>query len=95
MGVYDEVVAGLQAGKAASGLSCADVRALLTRVGFNVKDGKRGGHKVVTHPHLPGFYSTGYNCRGSGGPVDRNYLGHLLNVIRRYEEPLKRYLGEQ
>jgi len=92
---YDSVLDGLKAGKAGSGLPCADVRALLEQVGFHVKDGANGGHKVVTHPHVPDFTSTGYNCRGGNGEVSRNYLGLLIRVMRQHKDAIKRHLGEQ
>lgn len=91
---YDEVYAELAAGKASSGLPCVQVRSLLQQLGFHVKDGKRGGHKVVTHAHLPGFTTAAYNCRGGNGDVDRNYLGSIMKVLRQHETALKKYLGE-
>ena len=93
---YDEALRALEAGKAGSGLHCAEVRDLLTGLGFVVKDGKRGGHKTVTHPSLPSsdFISTGYNCQGGNGIVDRNYLGQLVRVVRSNKDTLKRLLGE-
>lgn len=94
---YDEVLGELEAGKASSGLPCADVRSLLTQLGFKVKDGKRGGHKTVTHPGLPStdFMSTGYNCEGGNGVVDRNYLGKLIQVVKTNKENIRKHLDEK
>lgn len=90
---YQEVLAELKEGKAGSGLPCATVRKLLTDLGFLVKDGSSGAHKTVTHPYLPDFYATGYNCRGgNNGIVDRNYLGKLIGVLTRNREAIEEYL---
>lgn len=91
---YDEVYRELAAGKAGSGLPCAEVRSLLGELGFRVKDGARGGHKVITHPHLPGFTTAAYNCKSGNGDVDRNYLGSILRVLRQHEADIKKHLGE-
>ena len=91
---YDEVLGELKAGKAGSGLPCHTVRRLLEELGFKVKDGSKGGHKTVTHAGLPGFISTGYNCKGGGGEVSRNYLGSLITVLRTYEDAIRSYLSE-
>jgi hypothetical protein len=92
---YDEVLAEFQAGRAGSGLPCAQVRALLMALGFHVKDGSRGGHKTVTHPDLPDFYSTAYNCRGGNGVVDRNYLRTLIRVLKDNKDAIENFLGHQ
>lgn len=71
------------------------MRRLLETLGFNVKDGRRGAHKTVTHPHLAGFMATGYNCKGGdNGTVDRNYLGTLIRVVTQYEEGIKEFLAK-
>ena len=91
---YDQVYAELVAGKAGNGLPCERVRALLGQLGFSVKDGGRGGHKVVTHDYLPEFFSAGYNCKGGNGIVDRNYVGALLRVLRTHRDGIRRHMGE-
>lgn len=91
---YDDVVEALQAGKAGSGLPCSAVQNLLSELGFHVKDGSKGGHKTVTHPHLPDFTSTGYNCKGGHGTVDRHYLGNLIRVIKLNKDAIERYIND-
>src|SRR5438128_9275775 len=93
---YGEVLDELKAGKAASGLPCARVSVLLSALGFHVKDGSSGGHKTVTHPHLPDFYSAGYNCRGgNNGVVDRNYLGKLIRVLTANKDAIEDFLKQR
>jgi hypothetical protein len=88
-------LAALEAGKAGSGLSCSEVKSLLTDLGFNVRSGAKGGHKVVTHPKgLTDFFSTGYNCKGGSGPVDRNYLGKLISVVKMHKDEIRKHNGE-
>ena len=91
---YDEVLNELSAGKAGSGLPCAEVRRLLEELGFHVRDGANAGHKIVTHPKLSDFRSAAYNCQGGNGVVNRHYLGVLIRVIRMHKDGIKEYLGE-
>ena len=43
-------------------LRCVEVIALLQQLGFEVRDGKRGGHKLYFHDGLPEFHSGSFNC---------------------------------
>lgn len=57
---YTTIVKTLKNNK--TNIRCDDLGDLLTQLGFEVRDGKRGGHKVFVHDGLPEFYSGSYNC---------------------------------
>lgn len=74
-------------------LCCDDVKALLAGLGFIVRDGKRGGHKVFTHPGLPSFKSGSFNCgHGKNPEIKPAYISKIVRTIRTYEDELKIYL---
>lgn len=73
-------------------LCCDDVKRLLTELGFEVRDGKRGGHKVFTHPALSEFTSASFNCgHGKNPEIKPNYISDIIKIIRKYEAELAEY----
>jgi hypothetical protein len=56
---------------------------------LSVRAGKKPGHKVVTHPQLPGFYSASYTCgHGSNPEVKPAYIKAIRKVLLRHEQAL-------
>lgn len=93
--VYDQVVARLRDSPA--GLRCEDVESLLKRLRFNVRQGTKGGHRVVTHPGLSdaGFRGSNFNCgHRSTSTVKPAYVRKLLRICEDYEQELRLVLGE-
>ncbi|WP_353179921.1 type II toxin-antitoxin system HicA family toxin [Salinisphaera sp. T5B8] len=75
---------------------CQDLVQLLESLGFNVRDGKRGGHKVCTHPHLPEFYSLPFNCgHGKNPEIKPSYITNVVRTLETHEDDLRRYLNER
>lgn len=90
--LYDQAVEALEAAKAS--MSCSDLTDWLTTLGFDVRDGKRGGHKIYFHDGLPEFHSGSYNCDHGRNPhIKRPYIVNVLRVLREHEADLKRFLG--
>ncbi|MFA7098083.1 MAG: type II toxin-antitoxin system HicA family toxin [Gammaproteobacteria bacterium] len=86
--IYEDVVHALEAARAS--IRCAELAALLARLGFEVRDGNRAGHKVYVHHRLPGFFSGSYNCgHGKNPEIKPAYIGKVLRVLRQYESELK------
>lgn len=84
-----------QLSDAGASLRCDEMRQLLTSLGFVVRDGKKAGHKIVTHPQLAGFFSTSYTCgHGSNPELKPSYIKTIRKVLLRYEQAL-RDLGEE
>lgn len=77
-------------------LRCKEVADLLAQLGFSVRDGKRGGHKVYTHDGLPDFLSSSFNCgHGRNPEIKPAYIQNIIRVIERHEVALRDYLGEE
>ena len=69
---------------------------MLESLGFEVRDGKRGGHKLFFHDGLPDFRSGSFNCgHGKNPEVKPAYITKIINVLETYDESLRAYLGEE
>lgn len=89
--LYDQVVKALGAAKAST--SCSELTDQLTSLGFEVRDGKRGGHKVFIHDGLPSFTSSSYDCNHGRNPqIKLPYIVKVLRVLREHETELKSFL---
>lgn len=87
------VLETLQANKANT--RCRDMITQLESLGFDVRPGKKIGHKVVTHPGLAEFYSAGFTCgHGRNPEVKPAYVAKIAKLIRQYQAELSAYLEE-
>jgi hypothetical protein len=79
--------------EAGANMRCAEVTKLLTGLFFAVRDGKKGGHKLYSHPGLSGFPGSSFNCgHGKNPEIKRSYIRNILSIITEYEDQLKEYL---
>ena len=54
---------------------------LLTGLGFSVRDGRKQGHKVITHPELNAFTSAAFSCgHGKNPQVKRVYVANVASI---------------
>ena len=93
MGKVSEAIALLQAKEAS--LTGDDLKDVLTGLKFEVRQGVNGGgHHVVTHDELDGFYSTSY---------DKSHNKHMLpcyprqirRVLKQYQSQLEVIVGDR
>jgi predicted RNA binding protein YcfA (HicA-like mRNA interferase family) len=92
--LYETVVNELQASK--SNLCCNDVKRLLVKLGFEVRDGKEGGHKIYTHDGLPSFYSSSFNCgHGKNPEILPTYINKIIKTLKQYQIELEEYLKQE
>ena len=76
-------------------LCCEEVKSLLVGLGFEVRDGKQGGHKIFVHQGVPSFMSGSFNCgHGKNPEIKPAYIGKIIRVLNQYHEELVRYLEE-
>jgi hypothetical protein len=74
-------------------VKCSDLRSHLEELGFKVRDGKRAGHKIVTHPNLKDFYSTSYACgHGRNSVIKPAYIRNIIKTLKIHEQALIDYL---
>jgi hypothetical protein len=77
-------------------LRCSDVIVELRKLGFEVRDGKRGGHKVFVHDGIDNFYSGSFNCdHGKNPQIKRAYLKNIAKMLKTYEQELKEFLAQK
>lgn len=92
--LLDDVRQQLKASK--KNIRCLELVELMESLGFEVRDGKKGGHKVCTHPHLPDFWSLGVNCgHGKNPEIKPAYITKILHALDAHEADLRAHLGEQ
>ncbi len=90
---FDEALAALLA--AGGNLRCNDLARTLRGLGFDVRDGKKVGHKVVTHPGIARFSTAGYTCgHGKNPEIKPIYVKKMIGVLRDYESDLVSFLRE-
>lgn len=83
----DEALRQLRAG---GQLRCNDVEKILRTLGFDVREGDRGGHRIVTHDGLPDFWSTSFDCgHGRNSDVKKPYVRNLARIIEDHRDELK------
>jgi hypothetical protein len=91
---YTQVISEFN--NAGTSMRCAEVKRLLTRLGFEVKNGKRGGHKVFTHRHLSSFYSQSFNCdHGKNPEIKKPYINKIIKLLEQYKDDLVEYLEKK
>ncbi len=90
--IYDEALDQLRGSPA--GFRCTELEALLDGLGFKVKPGKKGGHRVFTHSALaPGFRGSDFNCgHRSTEFVLRVYVRKIIRICEMYEDELRAFL---
>ena len=74
-------------------IRCSDLADHLTALGFEVRDGSRGGHKVFTHPHLPDFTTGSFNCgHGRNPEIKPAYVAKVIRILEQHQDDLQRLL---
>jgi len=92
--LYDQAVQALEASKAS--MRCSDLTDWLSKLGFEIRDGSRGGHKIFIHDGLPAFHSASYNCdHGRNPQIKRPYIVKVLRILREHEVDLKKFVGDK
>ncbi len=88
---FDEALDALLT--AGANLRCSDLVRTLRGLGFDVRDGKSPGHKVITHPGIARFSTSGVNCgHGKNPEIKRAYVTKMIGLLRDYESDLVAFL---
>jgi hypothetical protein len=91
--LWSQAVDRLASAKAS--IRCSELTQLLTSLGFEVRNGKLGSHKVFFHDGLPDFHSGSFNGdHGRDPQIKRPYIIKVLRILRQHESDLKSFLGE-
>lgn len=91
--VFERVITELN--NAGASMRCGDLTALLVSLGFSIKDGRKGGHKVFTHDHLASFSSGSYNCdHGRNPEIKKPYILKVKKTLMQHESEIRAHLKE-
>jgi hypothetical protein len=81
---------------AKTSMRCKELTEILTSLGFEVRDGSNGGHKIFVHHGIDLFKSGSFDCgHGANLQVKTVYVGKVITILKQYETELKQYLGER
>lgn len=84
---YTHVVDTLEAN--INGVRCTDLTELLKSLGFDIRNGKRGGHKLFFHDGVPEFRSGSFDCgHKKNTVVKKPYIKKILKILKQYENEL-------
>ncbi|WP_295878933.1 type II toxin-antitoxin system HicA family toxin [uncultured Thiohalocapsa sp.] len=79
--------------QAVTSLRCSDLVRILRKLGFDVRDGAKQGHKVMTHPGVPSFTSQAFTCgHGKNPEIKPVYVRNIVATLRQFESELAEYL---
>lgn len=93
MSKFDKLFRELSDKATSANVKCKDFTKLLGDFEFDVRDGTRGGHKIVTHPKLLSWNGSIYNCgHSSGADVKPNYIKTFLKIVKEHEDELREIL---
>lgn len=71
-------------------IRCEDMIRLLKGLGFAVRDGKKTGHKVITHPTLVNFTSAAITCgHGRNPEVKPIYVRRIRQLLETHADGLE------
>lgn len=91
--IFDDVITSLRS--AGATVRCGELAGHLESLGFEVRDGKKQGHKVFVHHGIATFTSGAYTCgHGRNPEIKPVYIKKVITLLRQYESELNHYLGE-
>lgn len=64
--LLDKALTALQG--AGTSMRCDELTGFLESLGFQVREGRKGGHRIYFHPGLPDFASSSFNCDHGRNP---------------------------
>ena len=90
----EDVINYLQQHK--TNLCCDDVKRLLESLGFQIRDGKQGGHKIFVHQKLITFQSGSFNCgHGKNPEIKPAYISKIIQILKQHQNGLEKLWEEK
>jgi hypothetical protein len=91
-GQFDDILGRLSSGGA---IRCQELADMLALLGFEVRDGKKTGHKVFVHHGVQSFTSGGYTCgHGRNPEIKPVYIRKVVTLLKQYKTELIQHTGE-
>jgi len=74
-------------------MRCRDLVDILDGLGFEVRDGKKQGHKILFHAGIRGFFSASFTCgHGRNPEIKPAYVRQVRKLLLRYESEILGFL---
>jgi hypothetical protein len=71
-------------------IRCGELKKILGDLGFVVRDNRSGNHKTFTHPDLPDFVGSNFDCgHGANAKILPVYVRKIRNILEEFEAELK------
>lgn len=91
-GEIEDILERLGSGGA---IRCQELAEMMVSLGFEVRDGKKSGHKVFVHHGVHSFTSGGYTCgHGRNPEIKPVYIKKVVKLLKQYKTELIRHIGE-
>lgn len=75
-------------------IRCSELQNFLDQLGFIVRHGKKGGHKVFIHPQLSNFESGSFNCdHGKNPQIKSIYVRKIIDILEQHKDELAVLVG--
>jgi len=75
-------------------MRCQDTVGIFDGLGFEVRDGKKQGHKIIFHTGIPGFFSASFTCGHGRNPgIKPAYVRQIRKLLLRYKSEILGLLG--
>lgn len=89
--LFDDLLRQLS--EAGASMRCSELTKILEQFGFVVRDGRLGGHKLYSHPGIPGFTGGSFNCgHGRNPEIKRSYIRDARKIVEEFRDEIKDYL---
>ena len=70
-------------------MGCSELESLLEAFGFKIRRCSRGGHRVITHPGLPGFHGGSFDGgHGANSQIRPCYVQTIARIFAQYKSDL-------
>lgn len=74
-------------------MKCSTLESILASLGFTVRRGSRGGHRVYSHAHIKEFRGSGFNGgHGADDQVKAPYVLGAIKVIKMHRMELEKFM---
>ncbi len=74
-------------------ITCSQLTSALKALGFSIRDGSNGGHKIAKHPAVSVLDSPDYDCgHKEGSKIKKPYLSKLIKFVKNNEEAIRESL---
>lgn len=90
---FDKLLDKFDAIKNSKNTSCSKFCNLLRDLGFEIRNCRSGGHKVIIHPCIPLLNNTHFNCgHNDGDAIKTPYITTVYKLVTEHKEEIRKYV---